>query len=143
MIRQVCPLICAIALVLILLNTGFVSAQSFLLDFDSPTTGSNILDIAVESPLGTITASNAGGFSTYMGTGNALLYDENVAAGLTMLSFDFEAQVLRFSYTGELYGVFTAIARNELGEESRATPAVAGGRMFLRTYGQLISIGGK
>ncbi|MHC4435532.1 MAG: serine/threonine protein kinase, partial [Planctomycetota bacterium] len=34
-------------------------------------------------------------------------------------------------------------AINELGEGSQATPAVAGGRMYLRTYSHLISIGGK
>jgi len=38
---------------------------------------------------------------------------------------------------------FKLLARNDLGERSRATPAVAGGRMYLRTYGHLMSIGGK
>jgi len=32
---------------------------------------------------------------------------------------------------------------NPLGEKSHATPAVAGGRMYLRTYSHLISIGPK
>lgn len=31
--------------------------------------------------------------------------------------------------------------RSSLGEESRSTPAVSGGRMFLRTYSHLISVG--
>ncbi|MGH7192600.1 MAG: PQQ-binding-like beta-propeller repeat protein, partial [Candidatus Saccharimonadales bacterium] len=35
------------------------------------------------------------------------------------------------------------LARNPLGEEGRGTPAVAGGRMYLRTFSHLISIGGK
>ena len=37
---------------------------------------------------------------------------------------------------------FQALARNDLGEKSNATPAVAGGRMYLRTYGKLICVGG-
>jgi outer membrane protein assembly factor BamB len=38
---------------------------------------------------------------------------------------------------------YQLLARNQLGEKSLATPAIAGGRMFLRTYSHLISIGGK
>jgi outer membrane protein assembly factor BamB len=38
--------------------------------------------------------------------------------------------------------VFKELARNSLGERSRATPAVSGGRMFLRTYSHLICVGG-
>jgi outer membrane protein assembly factor BamB len=38
---------------------------------------------------------------------------------------------------------FRLLAKNPLGEPSRSTPAVAGGRMYLRTYSHLISIGGK
>jgi len=34
------------------------------------------------------------------------------------------------------------LARNPLGESSRSTPAIAGGRMYLRTYSHLISVGG-
>jgi len=37
---------------------------------------------------------------------------------------------------------FELLARNVLGEASQATPAVSGGRMYLRTYSHLISIGG-
>jgi outer membrane protein assembly factor BamB len=36
---------------------------------------------------------------------------------------------------------YELLAVNPLGEESYATPAVAGGRMYLRTYSHLISIG--
>jgi hypothetical protein len=35
------------------------------------------------------------------------------------------------------------LAKNPLGEPTRATPAVADGRMYLRTYSHLISVGGK
>jgi len=38
---------------------------------------------------------------------------------------------------------FELLARNSLGELTYATPAIAGGRMYLRTYSHLISIGGK
>jgi len=39
--------------------------------------------------------------------------------------------------------IYQLIAVNPLGEKSQATPAVADGKMYLRTYSHLISIGGK
>jgi outer membrane protein assembly factor BamB len=38
---------------------------------------------------------------------------------------------------------FKLLGRNPLGEPSRATPAISGGRMYLRTYSHLFSIGAK
>jgi outer membrane protein assembly factor BamB len=38
---------------------------------------------------------------------------------------------------------FQLLGRSPLGEPSRATPAVAGGRMFLRTESHLVAVGGK
>ena len=38
---------------------------------------------------------------------------------------------------------YELLAVNPLGEKSQATPAVAGGKMYLRTYSHLISIGGQ
>ena len=38
---------------------------------------------------------------------------------------------------------YKLLAKNDLGEPSRSTPAVAGGRMYLRTDSHLISIGGE
>ncbi len=38
---------------------------------------------------------------------------------------------------------FRLLAKNDLGEPSRATPAVARGQMFLRTESRIVSIGGK
>jgi outer membrane protein assembly factor BamB len=38
---------------------------------------------------------------------------------------------------------FEMIARNPLGEGSHSTPAIAGSRLYLRTFGHLISVGGK
>jgi len=47
-----------------------------------------------------------------------------------------EVLVLKAAPTYELVGIYP------LGEPSQATPAVSGGKMFLRTYSHLISIGG-
>jgi outer membrane protein assembly factor BamB len=38
---------------------------------------------------------------------------------------------------------YKLLARNPLGEASQATPAIADGKMYLRTLSHLISIGGK
>jgi outer membrane protein assembly factor BamB len=38
---------------------------------------------------------------------------------------------------------FEQLAKNSLGESTRATPAISGGRMYLRTDSHLISLGGK
>ncbi|MFO0872180.1 MAG: PQQ-binding-like beta-propeller repeat protein [Pirellulales bacterium] len=38
---------------------------------------------------------------------------------------------------------FKELGRVSLGEPSRSTPAVSGGRLYLRTYSHLISVGGK
>ena len=56
---------------------------------------------------------------------------------LYILSVDGEVFVLA---AGEK---FELLARNPLGELSYATPAVAFGRLYLRTHGHLISVGGK
>ena len=38
---------------------------------------------------------------------------------------------------------FRLVARNDLGERSRATPAVSGGRMFFRTESRLMALAGQ
>ena len=38
---------------------------------------------------------------------------------------------------------YKLLAKNELGEPTRSTPAVSGGQLFLRTYSHLICVGGK
>ena len=40
-------------------------------------------------------------------------------------------------------GKFEVLARNQLVELTHSTPAIAGGRMYIHTRGQLISVGGK
>ena len=56
---------------------------------------------------------------------------------LYCITMDGDVVVLKAAETYEL------LAINPLGETSHAAPAVAGGRMFLRTYSQLFSIGSK
>jgi outer membrane protein assembly factor BamB len=55
---------------------------------------------------------------------------------LYCITVDGDVVVLRAGPTYELLGV------NPLGEKSHATPAVANGRMFLRTFSHLICVGG-
>lgn len=59
-----------------------------------------------------------------------------VAGRLYCVSRKGEAVVLAADETYKL------LARNGLGEMTHATPAVAGGRMYLKTYSHLISLGG-
>jgi outer membrane protein assembly factor BamB len=56
---------------------------------------------------------------------------------LYCLSTDGQCVVLAASTT------FKELARIDLGEASHNTPAIAGGRMYLRTFTQLMSVGGK
>ncbi len=56
---------------------------------------------------------------------------------LYCITVDGDVVVLRAGPKYELLGV------NPLGEKSHATPAVANGRMFLRTFSHLICVGGK
>lgn len=64
-------------------------------------------------------------------------YGSPVAVGDSVycLSIDGEAVVLAASEEYQL------VARNPLGEGSHSTPAIAGGRMFLRTFSHLMSVG--
>ncbi len=50
---------------------------------------------------------------------------------------DGDVVVIKAAETYEL------LAINPLGETSHTAPAVAGGRMYLRTYSHLFSVGGK
>src|SRR5262249_33277106 len=66
-------------------------------------------------------------------------YGSPVCAGkhLYCISRDGDVAVLAAAKKYEL------LARNPLGEGSHSTPAIAGGKMYLRTFSHLISIGGK
>ena len=56
---------------------------------------------------------------------------------LYCITMDGDVVVIKAAETYEL------LAINPLGETSHATPAISGGKMYLRTYSQLISIGSK
>jgi len=56
---------------------------------------------------------------------------------LYCVTTDGDVVIIKAAETYEL------LAINHLGETSHATPAVAGGRMYLRTYSHLFSIGGR
>lgn len=62
-----------------------------------------------------------------------------VAAGGRIYCISEDGEVVVLAASRE----FKLLARNPLGEGSRSTPAIAGGRMYLRTYSHLISVGGK
>ena len=59
-----------------------------------------------------------------------------------------EGRLFCISTTGKVVVIaasdkFKSIAVNDLGEASNATPALGGNRMYLRTLGQLVSLGGE
>jgi len=59
-----------------------------------------------------------------------------------------EGRLFCVSTTGEVVVValgdkFEVLARNQLGEQTHSTPAIASGRMYIHTSGHLVSIGGK
>ena len=88
-----------------------VRAEMITLDFDSPTTGNELLDSPLVIPEGTIVARNVTSFTTVMGTGNALQY-RDANGGFATLEFDFDVRRITFVYTGEFFGVLNAIVRN-------------------------------
>jgi len=58
-----------------------------------------------------------------------------------------DGKVYFLSETGETLVLSAAgptiVARNDLGERALASPAIAGGRIFIRTDGHLFAIGGR
>lgn len=92
--------------------------------------------------------SDKGIVSAYVvGTGEKLwssrvggnFFGSPVCVGDHLYCIDEEGQVVVVKAADK----FELVAKNPLGEPSRATPAVAGGRMYLRTYSHLVSLGGK
>ena len=61
-----------------------------------------------------------------------------VVAGDTLLCVSKRGDLVALSATDK----FQLLGNTELGDKSDATPALAGGRMYVRTYGHLISLGG-
>jgi outer membrane protein assembly factor BamB len=69
---------------------------------------------------------------------NAALSGSPVRVGNKIYCIDEDGVVWVFAAEKE----YKLLAKNPLGEPSRSTPAVSGGRMFLRTYSHLICVGG-
>lgn len=61
-----------------------------------------------------------------------------VCAGGKVYGISDEGQVVVLAASKE----YQLLGKTSLGEASRSTPAVAGGRMYLRTYSKLFSVGG-
>jgi outer membrane protein assembly factor BamB len=66
-------------------------------------------------------------------------YSSPVCAGPYLYNVSRDGEVVVLAAAAKL----EVIARNPLGEGSHSTPAIAGGRLYLRTFGHLISVGGK
>jgi outer membrane protein assembly factor BamB len=65
-------------------------------------------------------------------------YASPVCAGKYLYNVSREGDVVVLAAAKQ----FEEAARNPLGEGSHSTPAVAGGRMYVRTFTQLLSVGG-
>jgi outer membrane protein assembly factor BamB len=65
-------------------------------------------------------------------------YGSPVCAGEHLYGVSREGQVVVLAASKE----YRLVANNPLGEGSHSTPAVAGGRMYLRTFSHLIALGG-
>ncbi|MBI4602797.1 MAG: PQQ-binding-like beta-propeller repeat protein [Planctomycetes bacterium] len=78
----------------------------------------------------------------------SVLWQERVGGGYSSSPVCIGDRLLCLSEEGEAVVVAASrahklLARNPIGEGSRSTPAVAGGRLYVRTYTHLISIGGR
>ncbi len=62
-----------------------------------------------------------------------------VIAGDQLINISAKGEVFILSATKE----FKILGRNKLDEDTRATPAIAGGKLFLRTEGHLFAINSK
>lgn len=105
------PMMMGTAIALLFVVAQVVRAEMITLDFDSPETGSGLLDSPLVIPEGTITARNVDAFTTVMGSGNSLEYREP-NPGFATLEFDFDVRRIRFIYTGNVTGVFNATVRD-------------------------------
>ncbi|NEO87621.1 MAG: hypothetical protein F6J87_25665 [Spirulina sp. SIO3F2] len=101
----------------LVLTTGHEAAlaASFFLDFDTPTTGSNIINAPLVTSLGTITVLDGElttgydpDFATVGASGNKLNIDDLNGA---LMTFDFDVDSLTFIYGGNS-GVFDIVAKD-------------------------------
>ena len=80
-------------------------------------------------------------------TGN-VIWKQRVGGNFSSSPVRVRDRIYGISYDGDVIVIaadreFKQLAKNSLGEPTRATPAVSGGVMYLRTESQLLSIGGK
>ena len=66
-------------------------------------------------------------------------YTSPICVGDRLYGVSREGEVIVLAAAKE----YELLARNPLGEGSHSTPAVADGRLYLRTFSHLISLGGK
>lgn len=76
------------------------------------------------------------------------IYNERIGGGISGSPVRVGDKIYCIAENGDVLVIaasreFKLLARNPLGENSRATPAVADGRMYLRTESQLFCVGGK
>jgi len=66
-------------------------------------------------------------------------YSSPICVGASLYNVSTDGEVVVLAAASE----FKAQARHSIGEATHSTPAVSGGVMYLRTFSQLISLGGK
>jgi outer membrane protein assembly factor BamB len=76
-----------------------------------------------------------------------VLWQERVGGNFFASPICVDGRLFNVSLSGEVIVLkaakeFQELARNSLGEGTRATPSVSDGRMYLRTFSHLISVGG-
>lgn len=77
-----------------------------------------------------------------------ILWMERVGGNFFASPVCVDGKLFNVSTQGELVVIeagpqFRVVARSQLGEGTEATPAVSGGRMFIRTESHLVALGGK
>lgn len=94
------------------------NASVITLDFDSLSTGSDLLNNDLVTSAGTISASTTAANLFYLtaagpaAEGNGLLHQTDNGVGVALLTFDFDVTSITFDYNGVGSGEFTAIARD-------------------------------
>jgi len=92
--------------------------------------------------------SDAGIVSRVHASTGEVTWQERVSGNFFSSPVWVDGRLFCVSKTGEVVVVsasdkFEVLARNQLGELTHSTPAVAGGRMYIHTAQHLISVGGK
>jgi outer membrane protein assembly factor BamB len=91
--------------------------------------------------------SDGGVVSCVQAPAGQVLWQERVDGAFSGSPVRAGDRIYAMSEGGEVFVVaarrtFELLARNPLGEGSHSTPAIAGGRIYFRTFGKLLAIGG-